>query len=197
MAVNITVYDLDNYPDNNKTMTVDQSTVVPVGYEGDEQWVLSFTTSAYSDNTNLTAIQDIYVQEINAGWYKSSGLVDLSNVTISGGNKVLGLNMDNSSKTYYVQLTEATYGPDALAEHIRDLIRAVPSTGYWASADDSLAYLNALVDYTDGKIKIISGTVATNYTGTSQTSVVVSASGSDTLYANLGFNLGIGSYEKD
>jgi hypothetical protein len=67
MAVNVTVYDLENYPDNSKTVTVDQKTVVPLGYDGDEQWVLSFTTTAYSDNTARTAIQDIYVTEMKAG----------------------------------------------------------------------------------------------------------------------------------
>ena len=75
MAVNVTVYDLDNYPDNSKTVTVNHSTLVPIGYEGDEQCVLSFTTTAYSDNTNTTSIQDIYVRETRAGWCKSSGLV--------------------------------------------------------------------------------------------------------------------------
>ena len=63
MARNVTVYDLDNYPDNSKTVTCDQQSIVPIGYGGDEQWVLSFVTSAYSDNTNNTAIQDIYVRE--------------------------------------------------------------------------------------------------------------------------------------
>ncbi len=195
MARNITVYDLDNYPDNSKTVTTDQQSIVPVGYDGDEQWVLSFVTTAYSDNTNNTSIQDIYVREMRAGWYKSSGLVDTSSITISGGAKVLGLNLDNSSQTYYIELTENTYGPDSLANHIEEQIRAVPDSGWWSSSDDSLAYKNAQVEYDDSKFKIISGNVSEYYTGTNRSSVTVTYSGSDLLYYNLGFDLGIGSYD--
>jgi hypothetical protein len=195
MAVNVTVYDLDNYPDNNKTVTVDQTTVVPVSYDGDEQWVHSFTTNAYSDNVNTTAIQDIYVREMYTGWHKSSGLVDLSTgITVASNSKVLGLNIDNSSGWYYIQLEEGFYGPDSLVNHMEDLVRAVPDSGLWNSNDDSLAYKNAMVEYYNGKIRIISGNVGANYTGANQTSVQVTYSGADTLYKDLGFNLGTGSY---
>ena len=196
MARNITVYDLENYPDNSKTLTVDQQSIVPTGYAGDEQWVLSFTTNAYSDNTLNTAIQDIYVQEMKDGWYKSSGLVTIgSTVVVSSGSKTLGLNIDNGSKWYYVELTEETYGPDALADHIEDQIRAIPTTSGWSSVDDSLSYKNAQVEYHDGKFKIISGTVCAYYTGITRTSVDVTYSGADTLYYDIGFDLGVGSYD--
>ena len=196
MARNITVYDLENYPDNSKTVTVDQKSIVPTGYAGDEQWVLSFTTNAYSDNTSNTAIQDIYVQEMKTGWYKSSGLVNIgSTIAVTSGSKTLGLNVDNSSKWYYVELTEYSYGPDALAEHIEDQIRVIPTTSGWSSTDDTLSYKNAQVEYLNGKFKIISGTVSEFYTGTSRTSVDVTYSGSDTLYYDLGFDLGTGSYD--
>jgi len=195
MARNITVYDLDLYPDNNKTVTVDQQSVVPVGYAGDEQWVLSFTTNAYSDNTTNTAIQDIYVREMRTGWYKSSGLVDVGDsITIDGSSKTLGINIDNSSGWYYVELTEDTYGPNSLATHIEDLIRVIPDSYLWNSNDDSLAYKNAQVEYNEGKFKIISGNVSEFYTGANRSSVEVTYSGSDTLYYDLGFDLGLGSY---
>jgi hypothetical protein len=196
MARNITVYDLDNYPDNSKTVTVDQSSVVPTGYAGDEQWVLSFKTSAYSDNTNSTAIQDIYVQKMKTGWYKTSGLVSLgASITISGGANTLGLNIDNSSKWYYIQIASDTYGPDALAEAMQDAIQDIPDSGAWSTSDDSLSYLNAQVEYDNGKFKIISGTVGEYYTGSNRTSVSTTYSGTDTMYYDLGFDLGIGSYD--
>lgn len=196
MATNITVRDLDNYPDTSKTITVDQTTLVPTGAQGDEKWVLSFVTTAYSDNTNLTSIQNIYVQEMTTGWYKSSGLVNLgSSIIVSSGSKTLGVNIDNSSKWYYVQLTEESYGPDALADHIQDQIRAVPDSYLWSSNDDPLSYKNSQVEYENGKFKIISGTVSEFYTGNNRTSVAVTYSGSDTLYYDLGFDLGIGSYD--
>ena len=195
MARNITVYDLEHYPDNSKTVTVDQQSIVPTGYAGDEQWVLSFTTNAYSDNTNNTAIQDIYVQEMRDGWYKSSGLVNIgATVAVLSGSKTLGVNIDNSSKWYYVGLTEENYGPDALADHIEDQIRAIPTTGNWSTSDDPLSYKNVQVEYYNGKFKIISGTVSEFYSGTTRTSVAVTHSGSDTFYYDLGFDLGTGSY---
>jgi len=195
MATNITVRDLDNYPDISKTVTVDQSTLVPAGAQGDEKWVLSFVTTAYSDNVNRTAIQNIYVQEFSTGWFKSSGLVDLSGgVTTSAGSKSFRISIDGSSY-YTAMLTEATYGPDSLADHIQTVVRAIPTTSgiTFSSSDDQLAFKNAIVEYDEGKIKIISGNVSEFYTGSNKSSVHVMASGVDTLYKNLGFNLGMDS----
>jgi len=195
MATNITVRDLDNYPDISKTITVDQTTLVPTGAADDEKWVLSFVTTAYSDNVNRTAIQGIYMQEVSTGWFKSSGLVSLgSNFIVSSGSKTLGLNIDNSSQWYYIELDEETYTLDALAEHMQGKIRAIPDTGVWSSSDDSLSYKNAQVEF-NGKFKIISGTVSEFYTGSNRTSVEVTYSGSDTFYYDIGFDLGIGSYD--
>jgi len=195
MAVNVTVYDLDNYPDNNKTVTVDQLQVVPISYEGDEQWVLSFRTSAYSDNDNNTAIQNIYVREMRAGWLKSSGFVSGPYV-IGATNKILSIKLDNSVRYYSVVLTEGTYGGNSLADHIETKIRSIPSTDPdWQSVDDSLAYINASVEYINGKFHIYSGSVAKNYTGALRTSVELTASGTDTCYEYLGFNLNMNSYD--
>jgi len=195
MATNVTIRDLDNYPDISKTVTVDQATMVPVGSYGDEKWLLSFVTSSFSDNALLTAIQNIYVQEMKAGWAKSSGLVSFGNtIPIDDTSKTLGIDIDNSAGAwYYIELAEEVYGPDALASHMEDLIRAIPDSGLWDSSDDSLAYINAQVEFNDGKFKIVSGSVASDYTGTSRTSVEVTYSGSDTLYYDIGFDLGIDS----
>jgi len=195
MATNITVKDLDNYPDTSKTITVDQKTLVPTGAQGDEKWVLSFVTTAYSDNTALTSIQDIYVQEFSTGWIKSSGLVDLgSSVIISPTSKSFRVNIDSSS-VYDVILTEDTYGPDSLADHMQSVIRAIPTTSGsgWSASDDQLSFINAMVEYSEGKFKIISGNVSEFYTGNSKSAVHVQASGVDTLYKDLGFNLGTDS----
>lgn len=194
MATNVTVYDLDNYPDNAKTVTTDQTTVVPTGAYGDEKWVLSFTTSAYSDNTNLTAIQDIYVQDLKAGWIKSSGLVSGPYVVAVSSNS-LGVKIDNSSQYYYIGVTIGSYGGDSLASELQGKIRNIPTTSGigWSSSDDSLAYKNAIVEYNDGKFRVVSGSVGSFYTGSSRSSVQVSASGTDTLHDDLGFNLGVDS----
>jgi hypothetical protein len=192
MATNVTVRDLENYPDNFKTVTVDQSTLVPVGARGDEKWVNSFTTTAYSDNTALTAIQDIYVQEFKAGWYKSSGLVS-GPFIIQSGRQWLGVQIDANS-TYYIQLDAGTYGGDTLASTMEEKIRAIPTiSGTWQTGDDTLAYKNAIVDYVNGKFVIVSGNVGESYTGTNKTSVTVTASGADTLFSYLSFKLGASS----
>lgn len=196
MATNITVKDLDNYPDISKTITVDQKTLVPTGAQGDEKWVLSFVTTAYSDNTALTSIQDIYVQEFSTGWVKSSGLVDLgSSVIISPTSKSFKIEIDGSSTYYDVMLTEDTYGPDSLADHIQSVIRGIPTTSGsgWSASDDQLSFINAMVEYSEGKFKIISGNVSEFYTGNNKSAVHVQASGVDTLYKDLGFDLGTNS----
>ena len=198
MATNITVKDLDNYPDTSKTITVDQKTLVPTGAQGDEKWVLSFVTTAYSDNTALTAIQDIYVQEFSTGWLKSSGLVDLSGgIIIAPGAKSFQIKIDGSSSWYTVTLDNNIYGPDSLADHMQTVIRAIPTTSGvgWNSSDDPLAYKNAMVEYNEGKMKIVSGNVSEFYTGSNKSAVHVQASGVDDLYKDLGFNLGINSEE--
>lgn len=197
MATNITVFDLENYPDNNKTVTVDVTKVTPVGSEGDEKWVLSTVTSAFSSISNSTTIQDIYVQEIKAGWAKSSGLVGTGgnfSVNTTPEGKTLGIKMDASSKTYYIELdTGVSIGGDTIAADMETKIRAIPNTGAWATADDKLAYMNASVEFTNGKFYIISGTVSPFYTGANRSSVVVTASGGDSAYGTLGFNLSVDS----
>lgn len=200
MATNVTVRDLINYPDNNKTVVVDQTTVVPVGYDGDEKWVLSFTTTGYSNNTSRTAIQDIYVQEMNCGWLKSSGLVNLTGYKTSATSKTLGIKMDNSSGPttgsgyYYVQLEEDLSGVNTIADALEASIQDIPTiSGTWNALDDSLAYKNAMVEYVNGKFYIISGNFSRYYTGSNRSSVKVTSSGSDTFYDDLGFNLSVDS----
>lgn len=194
MATNVTVRDLENYPAISKTVSVDQTTIVPVGYDGDEQWVLSFRTTAYSNNTNRTAIQDIYVQETSCGWLKSSGLMGLTGYKTTSGSKTLGVKIDNSSGWYYVQLEENLTGVNTIADALEKAIQAIPTiSGTWNTSDDDLSYMNAMVEYKNNKFYIISGTFSEDYTGATRSSVKVTYSGSDTMYYDLGFNLGVDS----
>jgi len=198
MARNVTVYDLINYPDNGKTVTTDQQTVVPVGAEGDEKWVITFSTTAYSDNTANTSIQDIYVQDIKAGWFKSSGLVNLGGYATSPTSKTLGIKIDGSSQYYYIELAEGISGGDNIADALEEAIRAIPSiSGTWNSSDDALAYKNTVVSYLNNKFYIVSGNLGSKFSGSGKSSVKVTASGSDTLYYDLGFDLGVDSESLD
>lgn len=204
MAVNVTVYDLDNYPDNSKTITVDQKTLVPVGYEGDEQWVLSFSTTAYSDNTNRTDIQDIYVREMNAGWIKSSGFTGTGGkfTLVSGSSNQLKVKIDASAGQsggggyYVIELAPGVnLTGDSIADDIETKIRAIPDSSNWNSSDEGykLSYKNTIVEFVDGRFWIVSGNVGKYYTGNERSSVAIAKYGSDTCYETLGFNLAISS----
>lgn len=203
MAVNVSVYDLDNYPDNPKTITVDIKTIVPLGYEGDEQWVLSFVTNAYSDVSAPTAIQDIYVQEIKAGWLKSSGFVGTGGrFTIDSDTKQLGIKIDASngasggSGYYTITLSEGeNLTGESIAADMEEQIRALPSSVNWNSADagHKLAYLSATVEYKNGRFWIISGSISSYYTGVNRSSVKVYKITGDDCFENLGFDLSVDS----
>ena len=203
MATNVVVYDLENYPDNNKTVVTDQKLVTPIGYEGDEQWGSSFTTTAYSLISAKTAIQDLYIQEIKGGWLKSSGFVGSGGkFTIGSNSKKLKIKIDNSAGAaggggyYTITLTEGdNLTGEAIAENMETEIRALPDDASWIPADDAykLAYMNATVEYKGGRFWIISGTMSAYYTGATRSSVKVAQSGGDICYQTLGFNLPIDS----
>ena len=189
MATTITVYDLDLYPDNSKTLTIDQKSVLPIGAEGDEKWVLSFITAAYSDISATTSIQDIYVQEIKTGWLKSSGFVGTGGkFTIGSNSKLLKITLD-ASIGYEITLEEGiNITAQAIADDMETKIRALTvAAGY------TLAYMNASVEYVGGKFWIISGSVSPYYTGSTRSSVKVEKVGGDICYETLGFNLPIDS----
>lgn len=191
MATNVTVYDLDNYPDNSKTVSIDLKTVIPVGEEGDEKWVLQFYTTAYSDNVARTAIPDIYVRDVKAGWAKSSGLVGVGGkFTLDGSSNTMGVQVDSSSNVYYIELeTGNNMTSAAIAADMEDKIRAVPDQVDFDDAEYTSAYRNSSVELKNGKFYIISGSMSTYYTGSDKSSVDVTASGSDTCVDVLGFNL--------
>lgn len=182
MAVNVSVYDLVNYPDNSKTVTVDIKQVTPIGYEGDEQWVVSCVTSAYSDNTNRTAIQDIYIQNMRAGWLKgmeASGPFTLT----SGTNAGFEIKIDADPTWRHIDIANpdypvgTAYTGDALATWLEAAIRGLNST---VSSTYQLAYMNMSVKYEDGRFQFVSGSVSEDYIGSNRSSVAINA---DTLYA--------------
>ncbi len=192
---NVTVYDLENYPDNGKTVTVVLASLVPAGSEGDEKWVISSSTTGYSNIINRTAIQDLYIRDMKAGWDKSSGLKG-STFTIGASNKTLGITMDASANTYYIVLgTGTNLSGDVIAADMETKIRAIPDSGEWQAADSGyeLAYLNASVEFGNSRFKIISGSIGSYYTGVNRSSVLTTFSGSDTAYTDLGFDIGITS----
>ncbi|RKX67068.1 MAG: hypothetical protein DRP42_01470 [Tenericutes bacterium] len=197
MALNITTQDLDNYPGTTKTVTVDQEKIVPAGYEGDEQFLMSFSTSAYSDNVARTAIQDLYVMDFKTGWAKSSGFVGSGGkFAIDDTHKSLMIKMDNTTSGtdalgyYTVTLTpnddQTPVSGEVIAADMEEAIRALTmetaDTGYL------LAYKNASVEFKDGKFWIVSGSIGKYYSGNYRSSVAVKAAASLDCSAELGFD---------
>jgi hypothetical protein len=203
MALNVDTQDLTNYPGINKRVTLDVDSLVPYGYEGDEQIVLVVSTTAYSDNTARTAISDLYITEAKSGWIKSSGFkgsvfqLDSTHntfkialdTTVSGYNGTgwydVVLDHDNGSNLPGAQV----------ADDMEDKIRALPDGMQWNVGDNGLimAYRNCSVEFENGKFKIISGSISDSYTGLDKSAVAVASGTSNDCLSMLGFDLVISS----
>ena len=197
MALTVDTQDLENYPGIVKTVTIDNEKLVPVGYDGDEQFALSYSTSAYSDNTNFTSIQSLYSTDLKVGWHKSSGFAGSSGkFALDATHNRLKLKIDatisgSDGNGYYDVVLDYDALPltgEAIAADMETKIRALTlvtaDTGY------SLAYRNATVEYTENKFWIFSGTMGRYYTGGNRSSVdVIDATASGCL-ALLGFDIG-------
>jgi hypothetical protein len=193
---------LDNYPGVTKTVTLDQSSVVLAGEEGDEQYVLKFSTTAYSDNNSNTAIQTMYITDFRNGWCKSSGFAGSSGkFDLDSTHNQLKVKLDatvsgTDGNGYYTitleyNQDETPISGEAIAADMEEKIRAISletaDTGF------ALSYLNASVWFQDNKFYITSGSVGEYYTGDNRSSVRVAAASSNDCSAELGFNLEMNS----
>jgi hypothetical protein len=211
MALSIDTQDLINYPGNVKRVTVDYAAIVPVGEEGDEKYVQNVSTTAYSNNTDRTAISDLYVTDFKIGWARSSGFTGaggkfaLSSAayklyikiddTVSGTNTV-----DGTHGFYEIELTHSSGTPisgESIADDIETKIRSIANSLVTADAAYSKAYKNVSVEYKNSKFWIISGSVASVYSGENRTSVRIEKVPADTAYEVLGFNLALSSENMD
>lgn len=183
MAVNITVYDLENYPDTSKTVTVDIKQVVPLGAGGDERWVTTAYTSATASGS--AAIQDMFIRSFTLGWCKSTGF-NQGPYTINASQNAFKISI-NGGTYRSVTLTNQSgaVAGEAVASDMETKINELALTG--ASEAGNLAYKNAQVDFENGKFIVKSGSSATNYTGASKTSVDIIAADSNDVSTHLGF----------
>lgn len=202
MAINIDTQNIDLYPGIIKRVTVDQATITPIGYDGDEQFVIKVSTSAYSDNDTNTTIQALYITDFDIGWCKSSGLAGISGkFALDATHNKLRIKLDNTSvgedgSGYYTVTLNydddgLSISGDVVAEDIEAKIRAI--TCVTADAGYQLAYKNAAVEFKDGRFWITSGTIGRYYTGDYRSSVKVAASATNDCSVLLGFNLAITS----
>lgn len=203
MAIRVGTQDLDNYPGTIKTVTLDQDQIVPSGYEGDEKYVLSFSTTAYSDNDNNTPIPTIYITNFKTGWCKSSGFTGSnSRFALDSTHNKMKVKLDatisgaDGSTWYEIELDHdngSYLSGDAVAEDMEEKIRAIANSIHTADTGFTLSYKNTSVEFNDGQFWIIAGSVGKYYTGTNRTSVQVSAASSNDCSAMLGFDLSITS----
>jgi len=207
MAINIGTQDLENYPGNSKTVTIDVASLVPTGYEGDEQIVLRVYTNAYSNNTNRTAIQDLYITEAKSGWIKSSGFkgsvfqLDSTHNTfrISLDTTVSGYTGDGWYNVELAHSNGSSLPGNQVAADMETKIRAIPFGNQWSTADDGyvMAYINCSVEFSDGKFKIISGSISDSYSGLDKSAVAVSSGITNDCADLLGFDMSMSSEELD
>ena len=199
MAITIETQDLDFYPGVVKRVTIDQDSVVPMNNEGDEAYLLTFSTSHYSDNTARTAIQDYYVTNFKTGWCRSSGFAGSSfaldathcSLEIKIDTTVSGVTVSGVRDGYYrITLDHNSGVPidgDVVAADMEEKIRAI--TLNTADVGYSLAYKNASVDFIGGTFWIVSGSLSQYYTGANRSSVKVRASDTNDCSSILGFDL--------
>lgn len=200
MAINVDTQDLENYPGTIKRVTLDQEQVVPTGYEGDEQFMLSFSTTAYSDNVNRTRIQDLYVTGYKAGWCRSSGFTgSAGKFDLTSSANTLRIKLDatvsgSDGSGYYpitldYNIDTTPIAGEIVAADMEIKIRALVSSLNTADAGLDMAYRNASVEYLGGKFWIISGTVSPFFSGSNRSSVKILPGATNDASAALGFDL--------
>jgi len=200
MAINVDTQDLTNYPGNVKRVTADQESVVPQGYEGDEQFMLSFSTTAYSDISTTTRIQDYYITSFKAGWCKSSGFSG-TKFALDSTNNAIEVKIDATtsgiSDGYYRVVLEHDDGipidAEVVAADLETKIRTIADSLTGVDIGYKLAFMNASVTFLGARFWIISGSVSEYYSGTNKSAVRVRASSTNDCSEILGFNLSTSS----
>jgi hypothetical protein len=188
MAVNVSVFDLDNYPNNSKTVTVDLSELVPYGSGGEDFWVLSSRTSATASGG--ATIQRLYINDTKLGWLKASGL-NAGPYSVTGAMQHLTVSIDEAiGSGVEIELTDnvLSLGGDTVAADLQIKIQALGKIG--GAKEGNLSYLNACVTFVNGRFKVVSGTVSSEYIGANRSSVAITDGTTTTgLAAELGFDI--------
>lgn len=207
MALTIVTQDLENYPGTTKNVSIDIDSLVPTGFEGDEQLLLEISTTAYSNNTSRTSIPTLYVTGTEGGWCKSSGFAGTGGKFNLDSDKCrMKVKMDATVSGYdglgyySIQLNHengTAMSGDVIAADMEEKIRAIPDGDYWKSEDSSYekSYRNSSVYFEDGKFKIISGSMKNSFTGADRSSVRVASVISNDCTPELGFDISTTSEE--
>ena len=186
MAINQTVYS-PQYPNNSKTVSVDIVSRIPLGAEGDEKFVLYVYTSAYSDNTNNTAISPIYMYEMRRGWAQS---FEVSSPVSTNGGTISVVIDEADSGAIDLTVTSGSYAGSVLASDLQEQIQYEAVSGTKAAASNKLSYLNAQVKYEDGRLTFLSGSTRQYFNNSDRTKTSSVKITGGTAKDDLGFTTG-------
>lgn len=200
MAINVDTQDLTNYPGNVKRVTVDQESVVPQGYEGDEQFMLSFSTTAYSNIDERTQIQDYYVTNFKTGWCKSSGFAG-TKFALDVTHRSLEIKIDSTtsgvSDGYYritlVHNDGVPIDAEVIAADMEIKIRALADNLEGNDVGYRLACMNASVEFKGGRFWVVSGSTGRYYSGDNKSAIRIRPSTVFDCSELLGFDLSTSS----
>jgi len=206
LAINIDTQDLENFPGTTKRITIDLSSIVPIGAEGDEKFVLSTATNSYSDNEERTRIQELYITDMVAGWCKSSGFAgSAGKFYLDDTHNSLKVRMDatvsgiDGSGFYTIALTpnddNTPVAGEVVAAELEIKIRAISDILAPVDAGFSMAYKNASVEFKNGKFWVISGSISHYYSGNLRSSVVIIDADTNGCSQVLGFDLPTTSFD--
>jgi hypothetical protein len=188
MPITLYIRDIVNFPGISKTETLDIANLIVSGSDGDEKICMSAATTAYSDYSLRTAIQNTYANYTKQGFSKSSGFVSgpYTITAMSNDNLIVEIDGIESSITLTpgVGLTGS-----AIAADIENKLIACAEDG--GAQEGNLSFLAANCSYTDSLFKITSGSLSDQYTGANKSSVSVVATG--TVNVTLGYDLPIES----
>jgi hypothetical protein len=193
MAINVTAYDIQNYPDNPKTLTIDLKSVIPTGGFGDEKYTLSCDTSATASGSAV--IQEAFVSDCKVGWAMSSSRVT-GTYLITESNKNFKVAIDesiDSAITVTVSTDSVSQTGASIAADIEYKIQG--STVVGGAKAGNLSYRNARCEYVDGRFFIVSGSSSANFIGTRRSPVVVAAGATVDASVTLGFDVPIQSVD--
>ncbi len=205
MAININTQDLENFPGNVKRVSIDLESIVPLNEEGDEKFVLSANTSAYSDIAERTSIQDLYVTQMKSGWCKSSGFTGSSGkFYLDSTHNRLKVKVDATTSGtdglgfYEVHLNynqdETPLNGEVIADDLEKKIRAISKVLAEPDIGFSNSYRNASVEFKNGRFVIVSGSISPHYSGNNRSAVEVAPADTNDCSEILGFDLPTTSY---
>ena len=182
MVVNISVYNLEDFPDTSKTVSIDLKAVVPVGAYGDEQFVSLIYTSATASGS--ASIQDVIIRNFTLGWAKSNG-ISQGPYTINASQNTFRVSINGSAyRTVTLANQTSPVTGEAVSMDMQDKIQGLSSVGGLEAGN--LAFKNCQVTFDEGKFEIVSGSPSMTYTGSRKSSVDILSGLTNDVAAHLG-----------